>query len=66
MAAGDKDGHVFGGHLSMAYVSATAEIQIQISDGVIDRKYDKKSASICSILLFNSLDKAIVPNKTYL
>ena len=42
MAAGDKDGHVFGGHLSMAYVSATAEIQIQISDGVIDRKYDKK------------------------
>ena len=42
MAAGDKDGHVFGGHLSMAYVSATAEIEIQISDGVIDRKYDKK------------------------
>ena len=26
----------------MAYVSATAEIQIQIRDGVIDRKYDKK------------------------
>ena len=36
-----QDGEVYL-HLSMAYVSATAEIQIQISDGVIDRKYDKK------------------------
>lgn len=42
MAAGDKDGHVFGGHLNMAYISATAEIQIQIIDGTINRKYDEK------------------------
>ena len=38
-----QDGEVYLHlHISMAYVSATAEIQIQISDGVIDRKYDKK------------------------
>ena len=43
MAAGDKDGHVFGGHLNMAYISATAEIQIQIIDGTINRKYDEKN-----------------------
>ena len=42
MAAGDKDGLVFGGHLNMAYISATAEIQIQIIDGTINRKYDEK------------------------
>ena len=42
MAAGDKDGHVFWWAFKYGYVSATAEIQIQISDGVIDRKYDKK------------------------
>lgn len=46
MAAGDKDGHVFGGHLSMAYVSATAEIQIQISDGVIEQKIQRKKSGL--------------------
>lgn len=42
MAAGDREGHVFGGHLSKAYISATAEIQIQIIDGSIGRKYDEE------------------------
>lgn len=42
MAAGDSEGHVFGGHLSKAYISATAEIQIQIIDGSIGRKYDER------------------------
>lgn len=42
MAAGDQEGHVFGGHLSKAYISATAEIHIQIIDGIIDRKYNEE------------------------
>ena len=41
MAAGDKDGHVFGGHLNRPSCHA-AEIQIQIIDGTINRKYDEK------------------------
>lgn len=40
MSAGDKDGHVVGGHLKEAYVSATAEIVLHVIDGKINRKKD--------------------------
>ena len=40
MSAGDESGHVFGGHLNRAMVSATCEMVITILDGTVDRKYD--------------------------
>ena len=45
MSAGDKDGHVFGGHLNSARVSATCEMIVDdISEGsttgfVVERKF---------------------------
>ena len=38
MSTGDKDGHVFGGHLNSARVSATCEMIVDVSDGTIERK----------------------------
>ena len=40
MSAGDKEGHVFGGHLNNARVSATCEMIIDVSEGRIERKLD--------------------------
>ena len=40
MSAGDREGHVFGGHLSRAIVSATCEMVIRIINGKVDRAFD--------------------------
>ena len=42
MSCGDQDGHVFGGHLNEAKVSATLEMVITLIDGRVDRKFDEK------------------------
>lgn len=42
MSAGDEKGHVFGGHLNKAIVSATCEMIIQIIDGEVDRYFDEE------------------------
>ncbi len=43
MSAGDNEGHVFGGHLSKAIISATAEIVLQITDGKIEREFNEET-----------------------
>ena len=40
MSAGDGQGRVFGGHLNQAFVSATCEMVIDISDGIVDREFN--------------------------
>ena len=39
MSAGDKEGHVFGGHLNTARVSATCEMIVDVSAGTVERKF---------------------------
>lgn len=41
MSAGDDKGHVFGGHLNRAFVSATCEMIITIIDGTVDRSFSE-------------------------
>ena len=41
MSAGDAKGHVFGGHLKEAIVSATCEMVVRIIDGQVDRAFDE-------------------------
>ena len=40
MSAGDSKGNVFGGHLTRAVVSATCEMIVEISDGIVERKFN--------------------------
>lgn len=40
MSCGDDKGHVFGGHLNEAWVSATLEMVITIIPGEVDRIHD--------------------------
>lgn len=40
MSAGDAQGHVVGGHLNEARISATAELVITILPGAVDRKFN--------------------------
>ena len=40
MSAGDVKGQVFGGHLTRAVVSATCEMIVEVSDGIIERKFN--------------------------
>ena len=39
MSAGDESGHVFGGHLKSARISATCEMIVRCIDGEVGRKY---------------------------
>ena len=39
MSAGDGEGHVYGGHLNSAVVSATCEMIVDVSEGVVERKF---------------------------
>ena len=40
MSAGDDQGHVVGGHLNRAVVSATSEIVLHLIDGTVEREFD--------------------------
>ena len=42
LSAADSRGKVFGGHLNEAYVSATAEIVLDILPGEVNRKFNKE------------------------
>ena len=39
MSAGDGEGHVYGGHLNSAVVSATCEMIVDVSEGTVERKF---------------------------
>ena len=52
MSAGDKDGHVFGGHLNNARVSATCEMIVEVSEGTVERKFSEE----IGLNLFEFLD----------
>lgn len=52
MSAGDSQGHVFGGHLNNARVSATCEMIVEVSDGRIERKMNDE----VGLNLFEFLD----------
>lgn len=41
IACGDEEGHLFGGHLNEAYISATCEMFINVIDGTVDRVKDE-------------------------
>ena len=41
MNAGDVNGKVVGGHLTQAVVSATAEIDVRIINGTLERRFDE-------------------------
>lgn len=49
MCAGNETGAVFGGHLSEAYISATAEIIIRKIDGHVGRGFD----AVTGLILFS-------------
>lgn len=43
MSAGDTEGHVVGGHLNRAIISATCEMVIDIIDGQVDREKNEEA-----------------------
>lgn len=40
MSVGDEAGHVYGGHLNKAVVSATCEMVLTIMDGTVEREFN--------------------------
>ncbi len=55
MSAGDSEGHVFGGHLNRAIVSATCEMIINIIDGEVDRYHDEEIG--LNLFKFQNIEK---------
>ncbi len=43
MSAGDEQGHVFGGHLNEAFVSATCEMVVLPMAGQVERAFDEET-----------------------
>ena len=43
MSAGDQQGHVFGGHLNEAFVSATCEMVVLPMAGQVERAFDEET-----------------------
>lgn len=41
MSAGNDKGEVFGGHLNRARISATCEMVIIVTDGMVERKFNE-------------------------
>ena len=41
MSAGNDKGKVFGGHLNRARISATCEMVITVTDGMVERKFNE-------------------------
>ena len=39
MSAGDSQGHVVGGHLNRAVISATCEMAVRVLPGAMDRAF---------------------------
>ena len=44
MSAGDAQGHVVGGHLNRAVISATGELVVTAIPGTVDRKFSRRSS----------------------
>ena len=42
MSAGDAQGHVVGGHLNRAVISATGELVVTAIPGTVDRKFNEE------------------------
>ena len=42
ISVGDREGHVFGGHLNECMISATCEIVVDVIDGKVDRKFSEE------------------------
>lgn len=42
LSAGNSKGQVLGGHLNSAVISATCEMVIEVSDGIIERKFNEE------------------------
>lgn len=51
IAAGDRENKVFGGHLNRAVVSATCEMFINVTDGMVERKFNDETG--LNLLDFN-------------
>ena len=42
ICVGDREGHVFGGHLNACNISATCELVVDVIDGKVDREFSEE------------------------